>query len=190
MARPLVGYLGPRGSYDGFDVSAEGIAWCRRHYAGHPHFRFRHLDLYNRYYNPGGTGDAADVRFPYEDGSFDFVFLTSVVTHLTAQEARRYLGESRRVMARGGRLFVTFFMLDAEAERGMREGRAARTFDRVDSEVAVSDPEMPEAAVAYAAAWVRRTLADLGLSDVEVYPGSWSGRADATSYQDIVVARA
>jgi cyclopropane fatty-acyl-phospholipid synthase-like methyltransferase len=39
MARLLAGYLGPEGSYDGFGVSAEGIAWCRRRYAGHPSFR-------------------------------------------------------------------------------------------------------------------------------------------------------
>ena len=36
MARPLVGYLGPQGSYDGFDVNREGIAWCRERYAGAP----------------------------------------------------------------------------------------------------------------------------------------------------------
>ena len=29
MARPLAGYLGRDGSYDGFDINAQGIAWCR-----------------------------------------------------------------------------------------------------------------------------------------------------------------
>ncbi len=190
MARPLVGFLGPQGSYEGFDVSPEGIAWCRRRYAGHPSFRFRHVDLYNRYYNPGGTGSAADLRFPYEDGAFDFAFLTSVVTHLMAVEARHSLAESRRVLAAGGRLLATFFILDEEAERGMREGRAAHVFRPIAPEVAVVDPDMPEAAVAYAAPWVRRTFAELGLSGLEVHAGSWSGREDGTSYQDIVIARA
>jgi hypothetical protein len=49
---------------------------------------------------------------------------------------------------------------------------------------------MPEAAVAYAAPWVRRTFGELGLSGLEVHAGSWSGREDGTSYQDIVIARA
>src|SRR5207302_825955 len=59
MARPLAGYLGPEGSYDGFDVNREGIAWCQERYAGHPNFRFTAVDLHNRRYNPQGAQAAA-----------------------------------------------------------------------------------------------------------------------------------
>src|ERR1700716_3092308 len=50
MARPLASYLSSQGSYNGFDVNANGIRWCRHHYAQYSHFRFQLVDLYNGRY--------------------------------------------------------------------------------------------------------------------------------------------
>ena len=86
MALPLTQYL-DGGTYDGVDVSAEGVAWCNHNIATHyGNFRFQHLDLAHPLYNPTGTMRTVEVRLPFEDASFDFIFLTSVVTHLTAAE--------------------------------------------------------------------------------------------------------
>lgn len=47
MARVLVPELSPPGSYDGFDIVAEAVAWCREHYRNTPaRFSFEHADLY------------------------------------------------------------------------------------------------------------------------------------------------
>src|SRR4051794_37378708 len=55
IARALAGYLGPGGSYCGFDVVADAVRWCRRAIGrGRPNFRFDHADLYNGGYNPAG----------------------------------------------------------------------------------------------------------------------------------------
>src|SRR5262245_33590861 len=78
IAVPLTGYLEPPGSYDGFDVMADCVRWCQEEVAPRfPHFRFRHADLFNREYNPDGRWKAHEYRFPYDDASFDFAFLTS-----------------------------------------------------------------------------------------------------------------
>ena len=183
MARPLVGYLDSAGSYDGFDVKRDGIGWCRRRYAKHGNFRFQVADLYNRRYNPHGAHSAADYRFPYDDVSFDLVIATSVLTHLLENEADHYLAEINRVLRPEGRALVTFFLLNDESRAMIKEGEAALAFLDPDDHVSVLDEDLPEEAVAYDEGWVRERL-----NAVEIRYGSWCGREEHTSFQDIVVA--
>ncbi len=189
MARPLAGYLSSDGAYDGFDINAEGIAWCQPRYRDRPNFRFRHADVHNKLYNPRGTLDASSFAFPYDDDAFDLVFATSVFTHLTQAETEHYLDECARVAAPSGRLLLTFFVLDGVARQQIARGTATLPFRPLDERTAVVDPEVPEQAIAYDGVWLRATLAARGLHDIEIHPGGWSGRAPAISYQDIVVAR-
>ena len=190
MARPLAGFLDPdRGSYDGFDVDREGIGWCRRRYARrHPNFRFVRADLFNRRYHPGGAHRASEYRFPYDDASFDLVIATSVFTHLLEDEADHYLAESARVLAPGGRLFATFFVLDDVSRERIAAGVSGLPFLDPDQHLAVISEDMPEEAVAYDAAWIEQRLSAHGLAATMLRPGTWSGRSDGTSLQDIVVA--
>jgi SAM-dependent methyltransferase len=188
MARPLVAYLSPEGRYEGFDVNAEGIAWCTRRYARHPNARFQVADLFNARYNPDGTQDAASFRFPYEDETFDLAVATSVFTHLLPAAAERYVAEAVRVLRPGGRLLATFFLLDEGSRALLAAGRSGLPFADAHEDVALVDDAMPEEAVAYAATWLAATLARHGLSAPQVHPGSWCGREDHTSFQDIVIA--
>jgi len=190
MARPLANYLDrERGAYDGFDVDREGIGWCRRAYGRrHPNFRFQVADLFNRRYHPGGAHRAADYRFPYEDDRFDLVVATSVYTHLLEEEAAHYLAESARVLAPGGRLFATFFVLDEEARARIAAGESGLAFLDPGAHVAVLSEDLPEEAVAYDRGWIEQRLAAEGLALQAWRPGTWSGRADGLSFQDIVVA--
>lgn len=186
MARPLAGFLSPRGSYDGFDINAEGIAWCREHYAPYPNFRFVLADLYNSRYHPQGTQRAAEFRFPYDDGSFDFALATSVWTHLLEPEADHYLAETTRVLTPGGRALITFFLLDEGSRAALRAGRATLAFRDADGDVAVVDPEVPEEAVAFSARWLDDALGRHGLRRRDAHPGTWRG-APGLSYQDLLV---
>jgi SAM-dependent methyltransferase len=183
IARPLAHFLDDTGSYAGFDVNAEGIAWCAARYPAR--FAFAVADLRNARYHPGGAGRARDYRFPYDDHSFDLAVMTSVLTHLTEPEAANYLAEARRVLRPGGRLLATFFLLDDDSRAALRAGRAALPFPPDATPMAVADPGLPEEAVAYDEAWVR-ARADVRSID----RGAWRGDPDAParSYQDIVVA--
>jgi SAM-dependent methyltransferase len=189
MARPLTRHLSPRGSYDGFDVNREGIAWCERRYAPHPNFRFRAVDLYNRRYNPEGAEPADAFRFPYDDATFDVVVCTSVLTHLLEGEADHYLAEIGRVLAPGGRVLATWFLLDDASRPAIAGGVAGLPFLDPDERVAVVSDEMPEEAVAYDRAWVAEAHARHGLKVAAVHPGTWRGDDDGRSFQDIVVGR-
>ena len=192
VARALAARLGAEGSYEGFDASAEAVEWCAGRYARrHPNFHFVHLDVANAVYNPDGALAARGAEFPYDDGVFDIVVVTSVFTHLLADGTDRYLAQSARVLAPGGALLATFLLLDAEARRLQREGAAAISFRQEHWPVAVEDPEQPEAAVGYDESWVRDRLEAQGLTVVEpVRRGAWSGRTEAEGFQDVIVARA
>ena len=193
MAVPLTRYLAPPGSYDGFEIVRAGVEWCQNKVTPRfPHFRFRHADIYNKHYNPGGKLAAAEYVFPYPDDSFDFVFLTSVFTHMLPADVQHYLGETRRVLAPGGRCLITYFLLNEESLRLMEQGGAApeRVFRYELGGCRVVKEDAPEAAVAYEESAVREMYERAGLS-IEEPPlyGGWSGRKDARHGQDIIVAR-
>jgi SAM-dependent methyltransferase len=189
MARPLAGYLDDVGSYEGIDVNRDGIGWCRRRYRRHPNFHFQVADLYNRKYNPHGAYKTVDYRFPFEDRSFDFVLFTSVFTHLLEAEAEHELQEAARVLAPGGRLFATFFLLNDTSRALISAGKAGLPFLDPEGRVAIVSEEVPEEAVAFDDAWVFETLRREGLELTALHPGSWCGREEFVSFQDIVIAQ-
>jgi SAM-dependent methyltransferase len=174
------------GSYEGFDVMPEAVAWCRREITPrHPRFRFQLADIRSERYNPGGTYEAADYRFPYDDDSFDFAFLTSVFTHLQRPAVENYLSELARVLRPGGRCFATYFLMNAEAVRLMG-GHGGFGFDQGDQLVA--DERVPERTVAFREVDVRAMHELHGLPIESVHYGSWCGRAQYVSFQDITVS--
>jgi SAM-dependent methyltransferase len=184
LARPLAGYLSIDGAYAGFDVNADAIAWCRRRYRHCPNFRFVHADVRNGRFNPAGATEAVAYAFPFDDGAFDVAVLMSVLTHLTADETLHYLGQVRRVLAPGGRVLATAFVLDPDAPA------PALAFGPPVDGMAVVDPDLPEEAVAYEEEWLLEALRAAGLDLVALHPGLWTGRAEGMSLQDVVIARA
>jgi SAM-dependent methyltransferase len=190
MALPLTRYLRDGGSYEGFDVLEEHVRWCRDHVgAEHPHFRFVQADIRSPMYNPKGRFSPSEYRFPYEGASFDFAFLTSVVTHMLPDGADRYLSEVARVLRPRARCLITWFLLDEEAERRIREGTSPTRFAHDLGGCRVVDAGVPESAVAYRERDARGIYARHGLEIVEpIYWGGWSGRVEHLSSQDIVVA--
>jgi SAM-dependent methyltransferase len=191
VARALGTRLGPGGSYEGFDVSGQAIAWCSRRYARRrPGFRFTHADVRNARYNPDGAVLARDFRFPYDAGEFDVAFAASVFTHLLTDEADRYLAEMARVVRPDGHLLATFFLLDGEARALQAAGEPAIRFGHEHWPAFLADADEPAAAVGYDEGWILDRLAVHGLALQEpVRRGSWSGRPGASGFQDVVVAQ-
>lgn len=99
MAVALGGYLDPGAKYRGFDIVPEGIAWCRKAITPrYPQFEFQHADIYHEEYNRSGVLRASEFVFPYPDEAFEFVFLTSVFTHMLPADVKHYMAEIRRVL--------------------------------------------------------------------------------------------
>ncbi|HYM33351.1 MAG TPA: methyltransferase domain-containing protein [Candidatus Cybelea sp.] len=190
MALPLTQYV-DGGTYDGADVAASGIAWCNENIRSvYGNFRFKHLDLEHPIYNPSGSMRTVDVVLPYADEAFDFVFLTSVLTHLGSDEVRAYAREIRRVLAPKGRCFFTAFMLNEPARDGLRAGKAAIRFDAdAEGPEIHADPANPSAAVAFDEDFLLACFLSAGLRRRRpaIY-GRWSGRTfPGPTFQDINV---
>jgi SAM-dependent methyltransferase len=83
----LTKYLSAQGAYEGVDIVQTGIDWCSRRISRtYPNFHFQFIDVYNIHYNPRGKQRASDYRFPFAEGSFDFVTLGSVFTHMLPRD--------------------------------------------------------------------------------------------------------
>lgn len=191
MARPLTEYLDAGGTYDGFDVVREAIDTCVEEIGReHPNFRFQHVDVHNRVYNKNGTLDPESFEFPYEDGSFDLVFLTSVFTHMRPPEVRHYMDEIRRVLRPTGRSLMTFFLLNAESLAAIEAGDTKRKFQHEGEGYRYDIPGRPEAAVAYREEDALSLIEDAGLAlDGEVHHGRWMGQQPAAAGQDVVIVK-
>jgi SAM-dependent methyltransferase len=190
MALPLTTYLSPQGRYDGFDIGSAGIRWCQQEITPrYPNFRFQHVALKNAFYTKSGA-DAAQFRFPYPDSHFDFVFATSLFTHLLPSAMQNYIAESARVLKPGGRLLATFFLLTDEAKTLVAQGKSSQNFIYDRGTYHTTNPHAEEGAIAFPEAAVYAELAKVGLTlEPPVHYGNWCGRSDYLSYQDIIVAR-
>ncbi len=190
MAVALANYLGPTGSYQGFDIVPQGVTWCQQNITPrYPAFEFQLADIANKTYNPRGRLRATDFVFPYPGAAFDFQLSTSVFTHMRAEEVHHYVAEIARVLKPGGRCLNTFFLLDEEARGRVRAGFDSQDFRYPLGPAWTVSPIEPEKAIAYPEEWVRELLAEHGLAVREpIHYGGWSGRTPSVAYQDMVVA--
>lgn len=189
MAIAIGERFGWQNIYTGFDVSKEDVLFCRKAItAAHSSFRFTHLDIYNVEYNPAGTIEPTDVRFPVEDAAIDFCFATSIFTHFFADESRHYLREASR--ATRGTFLSTWFIID-EAFADARQANTARfTFPhRHDDGTHYENARNIAAAVGHEWTTVKAFFADAGLS-CDLHRGAWRGNIKAARHsQDVIVAR-
>ena len=192
MALQLTRYLDSQAGYDGFDINPLVIAWCRENITAHfPNFRFVHTALFNSLYNRDSLREAESAPFPYEDESFDFVFATSVFTHLLPSDFAHYIRETARVLKPGGISFLTFFLLNQDTSDLLTAGKSNLTFDFELSDVArIHDEKIPEYAVGYSEEHVRDLHAQSGLQIIEpAFHGGWVHRPDYLTFQDVILAR-
>jgi len=188
MAYPLTSYLSAEGSYDGFDIVRTGIDWCNRNISTrYPNFRFKHIDLYNKLYNTSTKTTAKEFDFPYNDNSFDFIFLTSVFTHMMPEEVSNYIAQVSRVLKPGGNCLISFFMVNEESESLMEQRPTHMNFPIRKGFYRLHSQQVDTANVAYDESWVRAQLAASGLVTRSVHYGEWCGRTNFLDYQDIVI---
>lgn len=190
MAIPLTSYLSKDGEYWGFDIVKKGIEWCQNRISPRfNNFHFLHSDVYNKQYNPKGKIRAQNFRFPFDDGFFDFVFLTSVFTHMLPPDVENYTREISRVLKMGGKCLITFFILNEESLILVRSGNSDLDF-RYDLDGCLSAYEnTPEEAIAYEEETVKKLFGKNRLAiNQPIYYGSWCKRQKFFTYQDLIVA--
>lgn len=191
MAIPLTKYL-TNGEFYGFDIDKRGIKWCQKNISKKfPNFHFEYVDIFNKYYNKKGKIHADKFIFPYENNKFDFIFATSVFTHMLPEQITQYLAEIKRVMKPGGKCFLTWFSIDEEAEKNITNHISNCDFKYKYKEYCFySHKNVPEAEIGYKENWITEQLRKINCNEnLKIYHGSWSNRKDSLSYQDIFISK-
>jgi len=178
MPMLLTSYLNDRGTYDGFDVIEDAINWCNEKIPSSkfPNFHFKLVDLQNQNYNPDGKKKASKFTFPYDDENFDFVFLISVFTHMIPGDVENYISEIQRVIKKGGRCLITYFILNEESTKLMKS-TSDYNFKYIFDGFRSTFKHVPEAAIAYDEFYIRKLYKKNNLRIIEpIRYGSWCGR--------------
>lgn len=188
MALPLTTYLNQNGSYDGFDIVKSGIDWCNKNIAGkYPNFRFQYTGMYNQLYNTSDKVDASNFIFPYENNKFDFIFLTSVFTHMMPAEVEHYMKEIGRVMKPGAKCLISAFIINCESEDLMIKKPTHMNFPVNKGFYRLHSAQVETANVAYDEEWFLEKLEKGGLKLDEIKYGEWCGRSEYFDYQDLLI---
>lgn len=189
MAVPFTKYLDQNGRYEGFDIVKLGVEWCRKNIsARYPNFNFTLIPLKNDLYNLGAHNKASQLRFPYNDDSFDFVFLSSVFTHMLPDDMENYLGEISRVLKPGKNCLSTFFILDEESAAQM-EKHGTKSFPYDMGNYYLMNKTVKEANVGYKKDYIFETLRSKGFTVTKFIRGNWSGAVpgELNEHQDIII---
>jgi SAM-dependent methyltransferase len=153
------------GRYIGIDIDEEMLDWCRHNFDTERFEFYRSSDV-SKVYNVTEKNDMAYV-LPIADGSIDFVFSTSLFTHLLEPELVNYCKESFRVLKPGGSMAMYCFSMDhPPPSLGNRF-----TFGFKVGNSYVESMAAPEAAVAYEESFLFKVAQEAGFVTAEMLVG-------------------
>ncbi|HEV1994609.1 MAG TPA: class I SAM-dependent methyltransferase [Candidatus Acidoferrum sp.] len=182
---PLLDFL-TSGSYEGIDPIEKQVRWCSEKITPrNAKFRFQRVDLRSKFYNPNGKIRPSEYVFPFTDGEFDFVILSSVFTHMFSTEMVRYISEVSRLLKPGGGGLVTFFLLNRESEGLIASQKSSLNLVYEAEHGSKADnPDRLETAVGHQEAFVMESFHHHGITMQVTEYGSWCGRANEVYSQD------
>lgn len=179
------------GKYEGFDIDKEMIDWCRKNISSQNlDFQFKHINVYNKAYSYTATTQAAaGFQFPYPDSSFDVVLAKSVFTHLLQQEAENYIAQIARVLKKGGKAILTFFILTERTRKAIDREESSLPFKYSFGQCLSVSKDSPEAAVAYPEDFLMKIFEKykLALAEPILYGYWFSKYLPNIDYQDIAI---
>ncbi|WP_419779693.1 methyltransferase domain-containing protein [Maridesulfovibrio sp.] len=186
LSFPLLEILSERGGYEGFDTFPVGVQWCTENITPEfPNFRYQQVDIFNSTYNPAAKTKAADFVFPYEDESFDLIMLNSVFTHMMPEDIMNYIKEMDRVLKADGNILATFFLVNAESNELMDQGKSVHDFFKYGI-FYTADPKDPMDAVGYDEKFAVNLFEQRGFKIQETILGNWCGRK-SNYHQDVLL---
>lgn len=188
----LTEYMTTKGRYEGFDVVEKGVKWCKKKITkDFPNFNFIYVPLYNDLYN-SSTGKAQNFKFPYEDNSFDKVFLFSVFTHMGVNEIGNYLCEIKRVLKSGGFCLSTFYIYTSKNEKIIANNNHF-SFPFKKGNYRLMSNEVQSANIALKEELLDELLEQAKLEKLKTIEGFWKKdilNHDDNDFQDIVILKA
>ena len=192
---PLTKYMNKEGHYEGFDIDLRCVEWCRANISiCYPNFYFSYADIFNAFYNKNGKIRQDEYVFPYHSDSFDFIFLTSVFTHMLPKDVEHYFSEISRVLKPNGRCIISFFLLNFQSRLLLDLKKCQIPFIDSKKNYYFGDEKIHEAVVAYEEDFILRLYSNYCLSVRDpIFYGTWSGREihnneKWSGFQDLIIA--
>ncbi len=151
------------GHYVGVDIDPDLLEFARKSF---PPGQFSFLlttQSSTTYSSDSKRQPGSEFRFPLADASQDFVYSTSLFTHLLEAELANYLRESLRILKPGGIMLMNYFCYDHLA--ALQHLRGRWTFRHQIGQARVESLESPEAAVAYSRSYMEDTCLAIGFSE-------------------------
>ena len=189
LARAFAGHLDPAGSYEGFDVAHTLVDWCKQHLE--PllrNFRFSLADVRAHGYNSTGSVAASAYCFPFATDEFDAAIVSSVFTHMLADETENYIAQLGRVLKPDGRVFITALLFDDEAKRAVAQRSTAFDFRHPVGPCMTFDRDRPREGIACPEAWLTQVLGHNGFEVASIQRGNWRQVCSCEVSHDIVIA--
>lgn len=187
---PFTNYLNSEGSYEGLDIIPDAISSCKENITPKfSNFHFTLADVRNKWYNPSGKITASEYKLPYENDSFDFVYLLSVFTHMLPKDMENYLHEIHRVLKKGGLCLISYFLLNKNSLKFMETNTTNENIFKYQFEGYRSkNKENPEAVLAYEENFIKKIYEKYDISIKEpIRYGNWTG-IESSYVQDFVIA--
>ncbi|MEY2511647.1 MAG: hypothetical protein QOE26_2410 [Verrucomicrobiota bacterium] len=196
IATGLTQYLSPTSRYLGVDIVSELIAFCKQFISPrYPNFRFVLLEEGNLTYDwwrqKSGQIDIAKLSEARPPGTVDLAISISLFTHLDSPAAADILATIARMLRKGGRAFVTVFVLDSSAQEGIENGRTGFSFKHrtPSGQLYAEKLEEPTHAVAYKMDQIEALVRTVGLQLDRWVPGYWSRGNTGEIFQDALILR-
>ncbi len=157
------------GKYIGIDIDPELLGWCRRHFDAE-RFEFYLSSHASKVYHEAGEG--RQYTIPIDANTVDFVFSSSLFTHLLEPELINYMTESHRVLQAGGIMAMNCFLMDYPPPTfGGRH-----TFGFKIGNAFVESMKLPEAAVAFESRFLFSLAEQVGFQSSRLVTGPNTGK--------------
>lgn len=171
-------------SYVGFEIQEPWVPLLNQVFDSR-RFRFEHLDVYHKTYNPDGSMPPEELTLPVEDDLFDLVIVNSVFNHLGREVVERYLQELERTLNDGGLVWVGFLVARDPSDRWARDDKS---YDH-EHDGYYSDDADVGIDVLYPEDTFQKMAEQAGLTVESVRYGNWRNRKGSLKICDSAVLR-
>lgn len=191
-------YLGEEGRYVGYEVHAGARTFLQHAYRKYDNLEFigddlkaedNYVEVLQARKKTGGIA-AEDISFPerFHD-VFDVQFSHSVFTHMWKPAIVAVLKAISPLMRPDGVCANTWFVVDEFAQYTLDCGTADRALPYEVNGALTTTLRNPLIDTAYRLADVEEMYRMAGHDVIDIRYGSWSGRDNGTTYQDVVISK-
>jgi SAM-dependent methyltransferase len=190
-------YLSPEGSYFGYEPNPVALAFLKGAYAGRANFSFAgrtlrrdedYVAIERREARDGGDA-AGEIDLSFVRRPLTVQWSCSVFTHMWVDPIVNVLKSIGPALAPGAVCVNTWLCIDEFAAYALRCGVADRALPHQVNRAYTYSQTNPLVCTAYDLSTVREIYARADHDIVDILWGSWSGRDNGVTYQDIVVSK-